>query len=245
MDARAARGLTSRRPAWRSYLLLSRVSNLPTIWTNVLAGVVAAPAIVAVPRFAWLAVAMSLVYTGGMFLNDAFDAAFDAIHRPDRPIPAGDIPGSAAHVVGFAMLAAGVGIVALQPNGAAATIWAVALAGAVVYYDAHHKQNTWGPLVMGVCRGLVYCVAAAASTGSVRAAVLVAAAALTLYVVALTWIAKQIGQKASIVIPILIAGISVFDAVVILLFGGAPLLAAAAAGCSLITLLLQRVVPGT
>jgi hypothetical protein len=27
-----------RRPRWRAYLLLSRVSNLPTVWTNVLAG---------------------------------------------------------------------------------------------------------------------------------------------------------------------------------------------------------------
>ena len=244
MDTRTAGTLTARRPAWRAYLLLSRVSNLPTIWTNVLAGVVAsragAPAAVAS-----LAVAMSLVYTGGMFLNDAFDAGYDAVHRPDRPLPAGDVAAAAVYGVGFALLAGGIALTARQPHAAAAALWSALLACAVVYYDYHHKQNAFGPAVMGLCRGLVYCVAAAGQTGVIPVALAAAAALLTLYVVGLTWIAKRIGPRAGVVIPILIAGISVFDAVVILAFGGSPALAAGAVACSALTLLLQRVVPGT
>ena len=50
--------------------------------------------------------AFSLFYTGGMFLNDAFDAQFDAQHRPERPIPAGDVSRSTVFGWGYAMLAA-------------------------------------------------------------------------------------------------------------------------------------------
>jgi 4-hydroxybenzoate polyprenyltransferase len=237
--------VTSTRPRWRAYLLLSRVSNLPTVWTNVLAGMVAAPVAISPPRLVWLAIAMSLMYTGGMFLNDAFDAEFDAAHRPDRPVPAGDVTARAAYVVGFGMLAAGVAIAAVQSIGSVAVVWALTLAAAVIYYNFNHKLNAFGPLVMGLCRGLVYCTAAAAATGVVRGSVLIAAAALMLYVVALTWIAKRIGTRASVVIPILIAGISVFDAIVVLIFGGGAVLATSAVTCAFLTLALQRVVPGT
>ena len=57
------------------------------------------------------------------------------------------------------------------------------LAGAIVYYDYRHKRDPFGPVVMGICRGLVYCVAAAAAA-TVTPAVVVAAVMLTMYVVA-------------------------------------------------------------
>src|SRR6185295_15322053 len=80
-----------RRPRWHSYLLLARVSNLPTVWTNVLAGMVTRDAPPDWPTFAQIAVAASLFYSGGMFLNDACDAEYDARSRPERPIPSGDV----------------------------------------------------------------------------------------------------------------------------------------------------------
>ena len=81
----------ARRSRWRSYLLLARVSNLPTVWTNVLAGLVAAghpPDWLTLTR---TAAAASLFYSGGMLLNDACDAVYDARMRPERPIPRGDV----------------------------------------------------------------------------------------------------------------------------------------------------------
>jgi hypothetical protein len=75
------------RPAanrWRDYLLLGRVSNLPTVWTNTLAGAALAGTDVGVGRLTFLALAFSLLYTGGMYLNDAFDRDSDRRERPER-----------------------------------------------------------------------------------------------------------------------------------------------------------------
>lgn len=70
-------------------LRLGRISNLPTVWTNVLVGVLLTGAALGDARLPLLMLALSLFYVGGMFLNDAFDREFDAQHRPDRPIPSG------------------------------------------------------------------------------------------------------------------------------------------------------------
>ena len=67
----------SMAPALSVALKLGRISNLPTVWTNSLVGVVLAGGSVRDPRMPILLVATSLLYTGGMYLNDAFDAHFD------------------------------------------------------------------------------------------------------------------------------------------------------------------------
>ena len=59
----------------RIALRLGRVSNLPTVWTNVAAAAVLAGVPLASLGVLALAVACSLFYVGGMFLNDAFDAS--------------------------------------------------------------------------------------------------------------------------------------------------------------------------
>ena len=89
----------TRRSKLRAYLLLARVSNLPTVWTNVTAAHVVADASLATLLTG--IVSISLFYTGGMFLNDAFDAAFDTAIRSDRPIPAGDVSRAEVVLVGF------------------------------------------------------------------------------------------------------------------------------------------------
>ena len=243
MDTVAARSM--KRPRWRAYLLLSRISNLPTVWTNVLAGIIAAHAPVQGSVAARVAAGVSLLYTAGMFLNDAFDRQIDAVERPDRPIPAGDVTARAAFVAGFSMLAAGVCVVAMQARFVAPLAWSLLLAAAIVRYNYHHKKNPLGPLMMGLCRGLVYCVAAAAVAVAVPLGVLVAALCLMAYVVGLTEVAKRIGPRAGVVVPLLIAGISLFDAGVVALSGGGIALVTLAAAGFPLTLMLQRVVPGT
>jgi 4-hydroxybenzoate polyprenyltransferase len=189
-----------------------------------------------------ICVAVSLLYTAGMFLNDAFDREFDARWRPDRPIPAGDVSATEAFGVGWVLLAIGLLLVALERNVAAFTS-ALLLIGGIVFYDYRHKQNPFGPVVMGICRGLVYCVAAAASS-TVTLPVLAAAVALAVYVVGVTQVAKRAGPRAGWLIPVLIAGISIVDAVVIGTSGGGLLVWIALGGFPA-TLLMQRVVPGT
>ena len=61
-----------------TFLRLGRVSNLPTVWSNALAGAALAGAWPPDGRLVPLLAAMTLAYTGGMFLNDAFDRDIDA-----------------------------------------------------------------------------------------------------------------------------------------------------------------------
>src|SRR5262249_31030499 len=75
----------------RTYLALGRVSNLPTVWTNVVAGIALAGGSFTRQMAIRLGIAASLFYVGGMFLNDAFDRGIDARERPERPIPSGRI----------------------------------------------------------------------------------------------------------------------------------------------------------
>lgn len=245
MGAGATAAVSPRRPRARAYLLLSRLSNLPTVWSNVLAGAVASGAVLVTGGIAGVAAGVSLLYTAGMFLNDLADAGFDRLHRVDRPIPRGDVSAREVGVAGVALLAAGAGVVLLVGPSVTTVVALVALGAAIVYYDYHHKQNPFGPLVMGLCRGLVYVVAASAVGRAVPTAVVVAAVAMTAYVVGLTVVAKRLGPRGGPAVPVLLAGISLVDALVVLVCGGGmPLAAVAALGFPL-TLVLQRVVPGT
>ena len=70
-----------------AYLRLGRVSNLPTVWTNVVAGAVLSGAAPRAATLVALAAALSAFYVGGMYLNDGFDRDIDARERPERPIP--------------------------------------------------------------------------------------------------------------------------------------------------------------
>src|ERR1700753_1071510 len=86
-------------------LRLGRISNLPTVWTNVAAGIVLSGA----PVRAWptllLMLSLSFFYTAGMFLNDAFDRDFDRRNRPQRPIPAREVDATLVFARGFARMA--------------------------------------------------------------------------------------------------------------------------------------------
>jgi 4-hydroxybenzoate polyprenyltransferase len=243
MGPNSTRILNHPRSAWRAHLLLARVSNLPTVWTNVLAGLVASGAPFSWHAWLGLSAAVSLLYTGGMYLNDAFDADVDTARRADRPIPAGDVARTTVFAIGFVLLAGGTLALVLARPSAFVAGWSGLLVAAIIYYDVRHKRDPSGPLVMGVCRGLVYCVAAVAVSATLAPAVLAGAALVTGYVIALTWVAKRVGPRAGSLVSTLIAGISLVDAGVVLACGSAPLAALAASGFVL-TLVCQRAVPG-
>ena len=88
-------------------LRLGRVSNLPTVWSNVLAGVALGGVSIWDLRVIPLLLALSLFYTGGMFLNDAFDWKADAEARRDRPIPHNQVTANTVFTFGALMLGAG------------------------------------------------------------------------------------------------------------------------------------------
>ena len=178
-------------------LRLGRVSNLPTVWTNGLAGAALAGADPWQTATPVLLLALSLFYVGGMYLNDAFDCGVDARDRPTRPIPAGEAKADTVFATGFAMILAGVALavaaarLAGAGGGEAAALAAAALGALILAYNRWHKGNPLGPLLMGGCRALAYITAGLALAGAVPAALLAAVPVALGYLIGLTYIAKQ------------------------------------------------------
>jgi len=233
-------------PSLRTALRLGRVSNLPTVWTNVLAGLALnggalSPAVV-VP----LGVAVSLFYVAGMYLNDAFDWRWDAEHRPERPIPAGDVSARTVFVAGFAMMAAGLLILAVGPGRPAPLYGGLGLAACIIIYDVSHKKNPLAPIVMGLCRVAVYVIAALAVAPRLASLVYVGAALQLGYLVGLTLVARHETRNPRLprLVGLLIAGISVLDSAILLALGH-PIAAAIAAAGFPLTRLFQRRIAGT
>lgn len=176
----------------RTALRLGRISNLPTVWTNVLVGALLAGGDLADPRLPLLMLALSAFYVGGMFLNDAYDAAFDAQHRRDRPIPAAETTEREVFGFGYGLLALGFAGVAWAGAGRwTVLLAALGLAAAIVAYDRFHKGNPLSPLLMGLCRVGVLACSAWAVMVVPQSTVVWAAVALLGHLIGLTYIAKQ------------------------------------------------------
>ena len=175
-------------PQLRTLLILGRVSNLPTVWSNCLAGwwLGGGGTLWKLP---FLLLGVSLLYTGGMFLNDAFDEDFDRQRRAERPIPTGKISGMQVWRWGFGQLATGIFL--LLFCGKVAVLAAVLLAGFILLYDFTHKFFTAAPWLMGGCRFWVYVIAGATGVGGLNGFPIFCGAALALYVVGLSYVARR------------------------------------------------------
>jgi len=146
---------------FRAWLELARLSNLPTAWSNMLAAWILAGGKWELRPLAWLLVGGSLLYTGGMILNDAADVRYDRTQRPERPIPTGRIKAWQAWLVGLLGMAGGF---AMMVMGSHACIWlSGALVVAILFYDFFHKPWSGSVFVMGSCRTLLFLAAAAAA----------------------------------------------------------------------------------
>lgn len=175
-------------PKWRTLLILGRVSNLPTVWSNCVAGWWLGGG----HRWGGLALAllsMSFLYIGGMFLNDAFDANFDRRHRKLRPIPSGAISEDEVWRWGSSWMILGVAIV-VWLNWTTAALTLVLLV-CIVVYDATHKAIGFAPALMGACRFFVYLIAAAAGGARLSGQVIWPALALAAYVAGLSSLARK------------------------------------------------------
>jgi 4-hydroxybenzoate polyprenyltransferase len=180
---------------WGVALRLGRISNLPTVWTNVLAGVTLAGGALDL-RLALAGLALSSFYVAGMYLNDAFDRGIDAYERPSRPIPSGEVKASVVFTTGFLMLLLGLGLLTGIGFAASGTGWPAPLAGlvlaaAIVGYDAWHKANPWGPVLMALCRALVYVTAGLLVAVLLPGELLIATGMAFCYLIGLSYVAKH------------------------------------------------------
>lgn len=176
----------------RTLLVLGRISNLPTVWSNCLAAWLLNSG-QSWTNFYVLCVAATLLYVGGMFLNDAFDAAFDRQFRQERPIPSGQITVRAVWCIGTILLL--LGWLLMWLLGTSVALIGVLLVGAIILYDAVHKRTTFAPLLMAACRFLLCLVAASATLRPVNDAVVWHGLALAAYITGLSCLARgETGQ---------------------------------------------------
>lgn len=141
----------------RPWLELARISNLPTVWTNVTAGWLLTGGAILDPALLWMLLAGSLLYTGGMILNDAADVRFDREHKKERPIPSGRVSAAAAWSVGLGMLITGWCVAVMIAR--ASTGITTALVICILFYDLYHKPWSGAVWVMGMCRVLLMLMA--------------------------------------------------------------------------------------
>lgn len=88
------------------------------------------------------------LYAAGMVWNDVADRRLDAVQRPERPLPRGDL--SLAFAVGLGLLLLAIGICVSPCRGHHGLIAVLVLA-----YDFGSKRVLWlGALVMGTLRAL-------------------------------------------------------------------------------------------
>ncbi len=178
-------------PAWaklRPWLILGRVSNLPTVWSNCLAAWLlgdGGPG----GRLATLLAGASCVYLGGMFLNDACDVEFDRRHRPERPIPAGQVGVLTVGLAGLAALVVGWGL--LASLGKAPAWLGLLLVASVVVYDFSHKLVAFSPVNMALCRHLLFLVAGSAAWAGVVGETMWSGLVLGSYIIGLSHVARE------------------------------------------------------
>jgi hypothetical protein len=173
---------------FRTLLILGRVSNLPTVWSNCLAGWWLGGG---GPWWQWLLLsgAATLLYLGGMFLNDAFDANYDRQNRRSRPIPSGAISEKETWQWGFSLLA--LGAAGLIWAGTTTAVLTLLLTGCILLYNLIHKWAGASPVLLGACRLLLYLVSASVAGEGVTGNVLWCGLALASYVMGLSWLARK------------------------------------------------------
>ena len=233
--------------AIKPFLDLCRVSNLATVWTNVLAAGVLSGAELRWQPFLVLLCSMSLLYSGGMSLNDVIDVSVDRVKKPFRPLPSGRISLPCASVFTAMLLTAGTALLLLTPYPRAAAGGGLVLLAMIVAYDSYHKVHPFSVLLMAGCRLMVFVISAMALTGSV--AFLAACAGLfqAFYVLVITLVARfENTRKAPFslpVIPLMIAGISLLDGAAMAVWDS-PLWLIVGIGGALVTHFGQRFVRG-
>lgn len=151
-------------------LATGRISNLPTVWCNVLVAFIIvqlgplifadqASATFSLTLFIACCIAASCLYVGGCFLGDAVDVEFDLAHKPTRPIPMGVLERQTVYTWAALLLSLGVSLPSAYLYFSTGTfqlyplLTSLALAGVIVAYSLWHKRSPWyGLPLIGACR---------------------------------------------------------------------------------------------
>lgn len=185
-------------------LVLGRVSNLPTVWTNCLAAWIvnryaSQSSLLALGRakenlfpswelLGWILLGASLLYLAGCTLNDAFDQKFDERHNPQRPIPSGGMSARLVWLTGFVEL--GLGAFILLYLCEVYWVWLTLLAAVILIYDIVHKKWAGSVWLMGSCRFFLWLTAASAANEPLVPLTIAWGAVVAFYVVGISLFAR-------------------------------------------------------
>ncbi|MHA4893282.1 UbiA-like protein EboC [Pedobacter sp. PWIIR3] len=216
------------------YLRLMRPANVVTSVADVLAGIAIAGYFLPTAMYtggglAWgggtpflpvllLCISTIGLYSGGIIMNDVFDAELDAKERPERPIPSGLISENAAKL--FGGICFFIGIFAAGMLSRNAQYLSVAIMVSCLVYDKFLKHSSlFGPLNMGLCRGLNLLLGISIIDGAIQQYWYLAIVPI-IYIAAITMISrgevhgggKNVLYFAGLLYLIVIAGIIYFAA---------------------------------
>jgi hypothetical protein len=200
---------------WRSYAQLVRLPNLPSALADIgLAGLATGLIVARLPVFLLLMASSACLYLAGMVWNDYFDIDQDRRERPTRPLPSGAVAPRRAALLGSGLVAVGLSFslaagFALRSLDDAASLYlpvalALLLTLMIFLYDAWLKHTPVGPIAMGSCRSLNILLGFSLA-GSLRPDWPLCphlAAAVGLYIVGVTWLARteaRATRKASLI----------------------------------------------
>jgi 4-hydroxybenzoate polyprenyltransferase len=135
-----------------------RPANLITAFADILAGMAIAGLHFTTDNFLWgnailLSISTVGLYGGGVVFNDVFDSELDAIERPERTIPSGRVSKQNATILGISLLLVGIltAFMVSQMSG----ILAIIISILALFYNRFGKHNNlFGPINMGLCRGV-------------------------------------------------------------------------------------------
>ncbi|HCR28738.1 MAG TPA: hypothetical protein DIV79_01810 [Opitutae bacterium] len=200
---------------FRTYLLLGRVSNLSTVWSNCLcAWLISGGG--SLGAFTALLIGSTCLYVAGMYLNDYCDAGFDAEYRQERPIPSRQISRSSVLQIAIGLMLAGFVLVAWL--GEETLFFALLLVGLIIAYNLVHKRTVLGVPLMAGCRLGLYLLAGAATDSGLSDATVWAGFLVFAYVLGVTELARTESTSnsvsrigiGSIIVALLLVAISGF-----------------------------------
>ena len=140
------------------YLRIMRPANMVTAVADILAGIAISGVLLSNIDTPWVAIlylclSTACLYGGGIVFNDVFDAELDKVERPERAIPSGIISLKNAAILGGALLVSGIVLASITNLTAGLLAFGVSCF-ALVYNKVGKHHPFFGPLSMGICRGL-------------------------------------------------------------------------------------------
>ncbi len=171
-------------------LATARIANVPSVVSNLGVGVLLG-SLGTGEDFSWpwtLMIAAVLFYVSGNFLNDWADREWDMVNRPERALPRRLF--WPHEYLNFACAGIAVGMVLVAIHGWGAVIVSVLLVGFIWLYTKVHKQATWAVIPMGLCRACLPVLGYVGVRGGISGSMLFPAAALLLYIIALSLSAR-------------------------------------------------------